>query len=68
MRISTKRKELLSNSLKALNKTVGGNMSDNIKAESEVKKHLPKVGLYLEYGDCIDRWYFADKNGNEVEL
>ena len=68
MRISTKMKELLSNSLKVLNKTVGGNMADIIKAESEVKKHLPKVGSYLEYGDCIDRWYFADKSGNEVEL
>ena len=68
MRISTKRKEFLINSLKELNKTVGGNMADIIKAESDVKKHLPKVGLYLEYGDCIDRWYFADINGNEVEL
>ena len=68
MRISSKRKELLSNSLKALNDTVGGNMLDIIKAESEVKKYMPKIGLYLEYGDCINRWYFADKNGNEVEL
>lgn len=68
MRISAKRKELLNNSLKALNDTVGGNMSDIIKAESEVKKHLPKIGLYLEYGDYTDRWYFADIKGNEIEL
>lgn len=68
MRISAKRKELLIESLKALNDTVGGNMADIIKAESEVKKHLPKVGIYLEYGDCIDRWYFADIKGNEIEL
>ena len=68
MRISAKRKELLNNSLKALNNTVGGNMSDIIKAESEVKKHLPKIGLYLEYGDCTDRWYFTDRSGKEIEL
>ena len=68
MRISAKRKELLIESLKALNDTVGGNMADIIKAESEVKKHLPKIGLYLEYSDYTDRWYFADSNGNEIEL
>ena len=68
MRISAKRKELLNNSLKTLNDTVGGNMADIIKAESEVKKHLPKIGLYLEYSDYTDRWYFADRNGNEIEL
>ena len=43
-------------------------MSDIIKAEAEVKKHLPKIGLYLEYGDYTDRWYFADIKGNEIEL
>ena len=68
MRISAERREALNNSLMALNETVGGNMADITAAESEVKKHLPKVGLYLEYGDCIDRWYFADIKGNEVEL
>ena len=68
MRISAKRKELLNSSLKVLNDTVGGNMSDIIKAESEVKKYLPKIGLYLEYGDYTDRWYFADIKGNEIEL
>ena len=68
MRISAKRKELLIESLKVLNDTVGGNMSDIIKAESEVKNHLPKVGLYLEYSDYMDRWYFADSKGNEIEL
>ena len=68
MKISAKRKELLTNSLKALNDTIGGNMSDIIKAESEVKKHLPKIGLYLEYGDCTDRWYLTDIKGKEIEL
>ena len=68
MKISAKRKELLNKSLAELNRTVGGNMSDITKAELEVKIHLPKIGLYLEYSDYTDRWYFADKNGNEIEL
>ena len=68
MRISAKRKELLNNSLKALNDTVGGNIAEITKAESEVKKHLPKIGLYLEYSDYTNRWYFADIKGNEIEL
>ena len=68
MRISAERREALNNSLMALNETVGGNMADITAAESEVKKHLPRIGLYLEYSDHTDRWYFADRNGNEVEL
>lgn len=68
MELSKLRKKLLVNSLSALNNTVGGKMNDIIKAESEVKRHLPKIGLYLEYSDYTNRWYFADKAGNEIEL
>ena len=54
--------------LDALNKTVDGKMSDITTAEAEVNKHLPKIGLYLENSDYTNRWFFADRNGNEVNL
>lgn len=68
MRLSEERKAVLTVALDALNKTVGGKMSEIIAAEAEVKKHLPKIGLYLEFSDYINRWFFADRNGDEVDL
>lgn len=68
MRLSEERKGILIVLLDALNKTVGGPMADIKAAEDEVKKHMPKIGIYLEYSDYTNRWFFADKNGNEVDL
>ncbi len=68
MRISKKRKNKLISSLETLNSTVGGNLADIIKAEKEVENSLPKIGIYLEYSDYTNRWYFADRTGNEIEL
>lgn len=68
MRISTKRRVVLKVLLDALNKTVGGDMDDIIRAENELKNHMPKIGIYLEYSDYTNRWYFADRKGNEIEL
>ena len=68
MRLSEERKAILTVTLDALNKTVGGKISDITAAEAEVKKHLPKIGLYLEYSDYTNRWYFTDRKGNEIEL
>lgn len=68
MRITKERKAVLLTLLDALNRTVGGNMSDIQAAETEVRKHMPKIGIYLEFSDYTNRWYFADRNGNEIEL
>lgn len=68
MKLSEYRKENLLNNLEALNATVGGEMQDILKAEKEVKKYLPKIGIYLEYSDYTNKWYFANRKGNEIEL
>lgn len=68
MKLSECRKENLLNNLETLNATVGGEMQDILKAEKEVKKYFPKVGIYLEYSDYTNKWYFANRKGNEIEL
>lgn len=68
MRISKKRKNKLLSGLKVLNSTVGVNLEDISKAETEVINNLPKMGVYLEYSDYTNRWYFADRVGNEIDL
>lgn len=68
MKLSKYRKEKLLNSLESLNITVGGEIKDILKAEEHVKQYLPKIGLYLEYSDYTNRWYFTDRKGNEIKL
>lgn len=68
MILSKYRKENLLNSLKFLNDTVGGEIEDILKAKKQVEQYLTKIGIYLEYCDYTDRWYFADRKGNEIEL
>lgn len=68
MRISEQRKNKLLKSLKILNSTVGAKLENIIKAEREVINNLPEIGIYLEYSDYTNRWYFADRKGNEIEL
>lgn len=68
MKLSEYRKDKLLNGLDILNTTVGGKLQDILKAEKDVKEYLPKIGIYLEYSDYTNRWYFADIKGNEIEL
>ena len=68
MRISKKRKNKLLSGLKVLNSTVGVNLEDISKAETEVINNLPKMGVNLEYSDYTNRCYFADRVGNEIDL
>lgn len=68
MKLSKYRKEKLLNNLKKLNAIVGDEVKNILKAEKEVKQYLPSIGIYLEYFDCTNRWYFADRKGNEIIL
>lgn len=68
MKLSKYRKEKLLNYLKILNTTVGRKVNDILKAKEEVERYLPKIGIYLEYSDYTNRWYFADRKGNEIKL
>lgn len=68
MKLSKYRKEKLLNNLKKLNAIVGDKIENILKAEKEVEQYLPQIGIYLEYSDYTNKWYFADRKGNEITL